>query len=719
MTKQHCLLSSGSLRFGLIVLLLGVLSSAAPPVRATAPFTDSGAQFLPATGDITAWGDYDNDGDLDLVLGGQMNTGNNVFANFMKLYRNEGGIFADSGAALPGIIGGAAEWGDYDNDGDVDLLVVGSYLLRIYRNDGGSLVDSGVGLDGMESAAAAWGDYDNDGDLDFVVGGWAFGRFITAIYRNNHGAFVDSGIVLPGVVRGSFAWGDYDNDGDLDLFMMGYAGNAILITRIYRNDGGTFADSAAALPMIQDGSGAWGDYDNDGDLDLLLTGDRQYELIARVYRNDQGQFVNIGAVLPGIVGLGRWVDYDNDGDLDLHLSGTNYTSLINDLYRNDNGNFAAVNAGLPSYTRAGSVWGDYDDDGRLDLATLDRLPDDSYVDRVYHNNTDVVNMAPSVPSGLTASTDAAAATLSWDAASDDHTLQQGLAYNLRVGTAPGGTDVVAPMALAGGKRQVVQIGNTNLRRSWTIRHLTPGQTYYWSIQAVDTAYAGSAFAEEHSFVAGADTPIPTPTAPAPTPPPPAACSISINNGEVYVGRRQVHLWMNVPGAVQMQVSNDGGFAGATWQAYDAHFDWTLRDPGPRIVTLVAYARFADANGGLLCGGANISDDIIYDPLPPDVSISVASAPTTGASHIAVTNQAMLLIDAADQDGGSGIAEMRVGTQGTFDQAGWQPFTSAVQIAAQPGETLLVQIRDRVGNASRTASATMPGSSTTYLPMIQR
>jgi VCBS repeat protein len=336
MSSRHRLRSTGSLRLaGIIVLLLGALSSAAPPAEATALFTDSGASLLPVTGDITAWGDYDNDGDLDLVIGGQMNTGNNVFANFMKLYRNDAGTFADSGAALPGLIGGTAEWGDYDRDGDLDLLVAGSYLLRVYRNTGGVLTDSGAGLDGMEQASAAWGDYDNDGDLDFVVGGWAFGRFIAKIYRNDGGAFADSGISLPGVVRPSFAWGDYDNDGDLDLYMMGYAGNAILVTRIYRNDHGAFVDSGAGLPEVMDGSGSWGDYDGDGDLDLLITGDRQYEYVARIYRNDQGHFVNAGANLPGIVGLGWWVDYDNDGDLDVHLSGRTGPGMILDIGENE------------------------------------------------------------------------------------------------------------------------------------------------------------------------------------------------------------------------------------------------------------------------------------------------------------------------------------------------------------------------------------------------
>jgi FG-GAP-like repeat len=641
----------------------------------------------------------------------------------MKLYRNMDGAFADSGTALPGLIDGAAQWGDYDNDSDLDLLVVGSYLLRIYRNDGGVLVDSGAGLDGMESAAAAWGDYDNDGDLDFVVGGWAFGLFITKIYRNDAGAFFDSGIALPGVTRGSFAWGDYDNDSDLDLFMMGYAGNAILITRIYRNDNGAFLDSGAALPLIMDGSGAWGDYDNDGDLDLVLTGDRQYEYVARVYRNDQGHFVNIGAALPGIVGLGRWVDIDHDGDLDLHVSGRTYTSLINEIYRNNGGVFTAIGAGLPPYTRSGAIWGDYDNDGRMDLVTMDRLVDDTYVNRVYHNNSDSANTPPNPPGGLSVATTGTTATFSWAAATDNQTPQQGLTYNLRVGTAPGRADVVAPMALGSGVRQMVGMGNTNLQRSWTIKKLTPSRTYYWSVQAIDTSYAGSIFADEHSFVAGGDvapTPTPSPTPmPTPTPPgvPPTGCTISINNAAVYVGQRQVHVFMNVPGAVQMQMSNDGGYGGATWQTYDAHADWTLRDPGQRIATLVVYARFVDANGAWLCGGASLSDDIIYDPLPPDVSAAFGPA-ATGAANIATTGH-LLSIDAEDQVEGSGVAEMRVGAEATFAQAEWRPFSPTLLVSVQPGTTMLVQVRDMVGNVSTIARATITTDARLYLPLLER
>ncbi len=79
------------------------------------------------------------------------------------------------------------------------------------------------------------------------------------------------------------AWGDYDNDGDLDILLTGSFGGPV--ARVYRNTGGAFVDIGAGLTGVQNGSVAWGDYDNDGDLDILLTGLRAGGPVAKVYRN--------------------------------------------------------------------------------------------------------------------------------------------------------------------------------------------------------------------------------------------------------------------------------------------------------------------------------------------------------------------------------------------------------------------------------------------------
>ena len=174
----------------------------------------------------------------------------------------------------------------------------------MYRNDGGGVfTDIGAGLTGVFNSSVAWGDYDNDGDLDILLAGWIpFTSRITKIYRNDGGGvFTDISAPLAGVGYASVAWGDYDNDGDLDVVLSGFTGSAY-VSKVYRNDGvGGFTDIAAGLTGVASGSVAWGDYDNDGDLDILLAGagfSPPDVGVSKVYRNDgHGVFTDIGAAM--------------------------------------------------------------------------------------------------------------------------------------------------------------------------------------------------------------------------------------------------------------------------------------------------------------------------------------------------------------------------------------------------------------------------------------
>ena len=467
-------------------------------------FTQEGVALAGLKYGSLSWGDYDSDGDLDLLETG---TADNGVTSLTRLYRNDGsGAFSDAAVGLPGVYKSSVAWGDYDNDGDVDLALTGygesGPLSQVYRNEGGgSFVDIDAGLPGVYESSVAWGDYDNDGDLDLALTGRTEANaYVSRLYRNEGvGVFAEVPVALPGVHLGSAAWGDYDNDADLDLVLTGRTGGTTYISKLYRNEGGGgFTEVSAGLPGLEYSSAAWGDYDADGDLDLLLTGYTNAApwYVARIYRNDGARvFADIAAGLPGVDGgSGAWGDYDNDGDLDVVLTGYTGFERLARVYRNDGGGVFVLGDVLPDGVWGPGAWGDYDNDGDVDLALAGEAAT-GYVASLYRNEGAPANLPPSPPTGLTAQIAGDQVAFSWEGATDDHTPTPALTYNLRIGTTPGGNEILSGMANgADGYRWVVQLGNAQQRTSWTGK-LPPGP-YYWSVQAVDGAYAGSAFAGE-------------------------------------------------------------------------------------------------------------------------------------------------------------------------------------------------------------------------------
>ena len=277
-------------------------------------------------------------------------------------------------------------WGDYDNDGDLDLAVsLGSGEVRLYRNDTGVLVSVGAQL-GMPQAGShelrglSWGDYDEDGDID-LLGGSTPRDKLTVVLRNDGGKkFVDVaaaiGLTIPDRSARQTNWIDYDNDGDLDVYSTDRGGD----NKLFRNTGGTFTQVFAgvgptdARPTV---GACWLDIDSDGDLDLYLA--NQSGATDAMWRNDGNAFTDVAAAL-GMQGPARTneeggvgcaiADYDNDGDLDIFAP--NYGHNL--LYRNNsNGTFTEVGkaAGVGVENHAvGADWGDYDNDGDLDLSVI-------------------------------------------------------------------------------------------------------------------------------------------------------------------------------------------------------------------------------------------------------------------------------------------------------------------------------------------------------------
>ena len=297
-----------------------------------------------ANSEGATWGDYDNDGHLDLFVAAGLG-GNDL------LYRNNGDGSFTKGTAGPVVQSGGnsrgCAWGDYDNDGYLDLFVANEQGQNnfLYRNNGDGtftrITSGSIVNDGGASYGCSWGDYDNDGFLDLFVSNLNQNNFL---YHNNRdGTFtkIASGrIVSDGGASQGCAWGDYDNDGFLDLFVA----NRNQKNFLYHNDGnGTFTaitNGAVVNEIGYSWSPAWVDYDNDGFLDLFVangppSGSGQNNFL---YRNSgdgtftrvtTGSIVNDGAISDGCA----WGDFNNDGFLDLFVSNLNDQNNL--LYRND------------------------------------------------------------------------------------------------------------------------------------------------------------------------------------------------------------------------------------------------------------------------------------------------------------------------------------------------------------------------------------------------
>ncbi len=403
----------------------------------------------------------------------------------------------------------AASWVDVNNDGVLDVLVAGARNLgrpfnpttRLYRLAGSRFEEIPSNLPGVYGATIDWGDFDNDGRIDLLVTGETDAGRLTGLFRNlGDGMFEEVNAGLLDVSIGDAKFADFDGDGDLDIALTGDTG-AGFVTSLFRNDGGVFGEVPFAFPPLAFSSLDWGDYDNDGDPDILLAGGTLSPLIldgqAYVFRNDgDGVFTDIGADIDGMFyGAARWGDYDNDGLLDILLSGASnlQDQRLGRLYRNEGGTFRlAINLSGLLFSEA--ALGDYDGDGDLDILQVG-----DGVTNQFRNDHLRVNERPEAPTGTGATTSAGAVVLSWSAAFDENTPPAGLSYNIRVGSAPGAVDIVNPLSIVStGRRLVSRVGNVGQNTSWTVSNLASG-TYFWAVQALDNAQNGSPFSEEGSF----------------------------------------------------------------------------------------------------------------------------------------------------------------------------------------------------------------------------
>ncbi|MBT6199380.1 MAG: VCBS repeat-containing protein [Bacteroidetes Order II. Incertae sedis bacterium] len=353
---------------------------------------------------LVQFADIDSDLDLDLLIGGDTSE-NGIMLIYQTIDTTwplpDGSgeylfkALEETATYLQAVQYPKASFGDLNSDGLQDLVISGISALNgevetsIYRNNGTEFDLLALdGIDQVWGGAVEWGDFDNDGDDDLLVSGARNLEIpydpVTLIYENLNGSLQSSGIELPGLVFGDVSWADIDGDNDLDIAMTGDQGGGDLFSAVFRNEGFGYVSVPGDFPKLTSGSVSWADFDVDGDLDLFITGGKLGpELLhgqAILFVNDGAAFSQYSFPFDGVLSGGAWWgDYENDGDPDLFVMGASKPlgAPVGRLFRNENGQFVAE-LDVEGLSNASVAFGDYNLDGDMDLVMSGRNDDGDY-----------------------------------------------------------------------------------------------------------------------------------------------------------------------------------------------------------------------------------------------------------------------------------------------------------------------------------------------------
>ena len=454
-------------------------------------------------------GDYDNDGDLDLLVRWYDATATKWK---VEIFRNTSTVaaisFVSTGIVLLDVSGDCI-WADLNNDSKLDIIASGNdgvNFLRAYINQSGAY-STIIPISTDLATAIDWGDVDADGDKDLLITNATESFILTRTNQNTFTRLLTDSFSLHSALV------DYDLDYDLDVVGDG----------IYSNKEIEFLETHALFPTPSGysnfGNTYAADLDGDGDRDLLRaersTARGSVNYMAVAYFNENNIFTRVeiesiddftaGPILP----LGAF-DTDNDGDAEMAyaVNGNRPDYFVR---------FKEVNSGLvttislPPSSRFHSLGAhsiaDFNGDQKLDI-----IQSGSYVNtstgenvvyaKAFRNVTATPNSKPTPPANLKTTIGDNGVTLSWDKPTDDKTPGPSINYNfyLRQGL----DTLVSPYATKSGKPRVNALKGS-FESSKALLPNLPNGSYYWAVQSIDLAGNYSAFTQETNFeVTGGD-----------------------------------------------------------------------------------------------------------------------------------------------------------------------------------------------------------------------
>jgi hypothetical protein len=587
-----------------------------------------------------ATADLNGDGKLDLATSNPDNSSVNVFLGTGT------GTFQAPQAYYAGYNPENLAIGDLNNDGVLDVAVA-SY----FGNNAGRLLGTGTGAlqaptffpSGSGSGHIVLKDLNSDGALDIVTPNY-FGNNVSVLLGNGNGTFASAVIYPVGANPRFVAAGDLNNDGKLDLAVTNLSGNSVSL--LIGNGDGTFGASV----QIPVGSG------------------------------------------PNAVALG---DLNGDTNIDLAVANKN-SNNIGVLLGNGDGTFQSqitfsIGAGPIDIAVA-----DLNEDSKLDLAVLDF---DGHSLSILLNGpapaptptaTAIVTATP-----LPTATPTATPTAAVPPEAHSLTINGGA-----LATTSANVELAVSAANSDGSQAGLSMSFSNDGIGWSDwqpyasfaqRQLAGGD----GVKTVYGRFKSSAglLSAVVSDTITLDTSVQQ------------EYGLTINDGALYTRKVLVNLTISAkPGTAEMQVSNDGGFGGISWEPYTSHTTWEITRYRHQEITRLVYIRFRDAHGNV---SAISLDDIILDMNPPGGHVDVIS-----------TSQGNTLILSAIDDV-SGVDGMRLSTQADFAGANWEPFASSRAWEFEDHSTVYVQFRDNAGNESQIYTASVIGSKLVFVPLVLR
>lgn len=449
--------------------------------------------------------DADKDGKSDLLVMGK--TGTNYYT---KLYHNNGDTtFLDLGISFPGLAYGSVDVFDFNNDGLLDVVLCGfdgvNKRFILYKNKGNNLFSAiPTSIPGVDYSIVKFADLNNDGMVDIIITGQSETQKIFKIYRNDGNGSFSEASSFEGLYDGSLLVTDINNDTYPDIIASGVTNTFNQTSKIYINNGKndfSFTERLSNITSIRGGNINSIDFDNDGDQDIVVVGKTTTDqYISQIFSNNNGESFTLFTSLNGLYYSTSAIgDFNNDGFPDIIQSGLDASSLYRTYYYVNNSGigFTLQTTNLPNVIKGSINPLDLTNDNKLDIL-ISGYSTSGPVANIYNNNIGAVNTKPSVPFNLSSYSNNDSVVLKWNSPFDTETESKGLTYDFYIKRASDGDTIfTAQSNYSTGDRIAYSHGRIH-DTSIVIKNLPYGK-YYWSVQAVDQSFKGSAFAPQEEF----------------------------------------------------------------------------------------------------------------------------------------------------------------------------------------------------------------------------